>query len=94
MGVAVTPTLFVKTDTPSSVHHVNVSNPELAAQLIKEGSTVQVPSMDVAYKTLILLGLRSDVADMRMRIATYGPTAVSSVDPNHPVPLAPGGDDR
>ena len=94
MGLAVTPTLFVETDTPLLFPHVHVESAELAAQYIKDGSTVQVPSPQVAFDTLILLGVSTDDAGLRIRIALFGPTAVSVVDPTAPVPLAPGADDR
>lgn len=93
MASAVTPSLYIKTDIPLKFEHEYTDSFDVARQYLEEGKTVLVPNGLVAYKTLKALGLNKDDAGMRVKIAMQGPTAVGAVDPNHPVPRAPGADD-
>jgi hypothetical protein len=92
MAAAVTPTLYIKTDTPLKFDHVETSSPEEAYEAIKDGYTVVVKNSFTAFNTLRLLGMSGEDAALRIKIATVGPTAVGVVDPNHPVPRAPSED--
>jgi hypothetical protein len=92
MAAAVTPTLYIKTDTPLKFDHIEASSPEEAYEAIKEGQTVVVKNSFTAFNTLRLLGMSGEDAAVRIKIAKVGPAAVGAVDPNHPVPRAPSED--
>jgi hypothetical protein len=90
MAAAVTPRLFVQTDTPLEIAHTLCDSPDKAVSLIESGTTVLVPDYDCAYSVLFLLGLPKEDIERRLSIALRGLNYSGEADPAAPVPLAPG----